>query len=173
MGNSKIGSESPSTIQFTLYPWMWRSKFHTWQVMPSGRVHQGKLLVMLGTVPSVLVIVHLTTPKSRVIPADLPNYTQDVSLFCSLFLFFKGTFKKIWFIYFWLCWVFVAVPGLSLDAASRATLLQCLGFSWWWLLLLQSTGSKHWGSVVVAHRLSSPTACGIVPDQGSNPCSLH
>ena len=49
---------------------------------------------MLGTVPSVLVIVHLTTPKSRVIPADLPNYTQDVSLFCSLFFFLKALLKK-------------------------------------------------------------------------------
>ena len=32
---------------------------------------------------------------------------------------------------------------------------------------LQSTGS-----IVVAHRLSSYTACGILPDQGSNPCLL-
>ena len=60
--------------------------------MPSGRVHQGKLHVRLGTVPSMCVIVHLTTPKSRVIPADLLNYTQDASFFCSLFLFFKGFF---------------------------------------------------------------------------------
>ena len=29
------------------------------------------------------------------------------------------------------------------------------------------------GSVVVAHRLSCSTACGIFPDQGSNPCLLH
>ena len=28
-------------------------------------------------------------------------------------------------------------------------------------------------SVVVAHRLSCPAACGIFPDQGSNPCPLH
>ena len=28
-------------------------------------------------------------------------------------------------------------------------------------------------SVVVSHRLSCSTACGIFPDQGSNPCSLH
>ena len=35
--------------------------------------------------------------------------------------------------------------------------LQCAGFSLWWLLLLQSTGSGAWASVVVAHGLSS---CG-------------
>ena len=29
------------------------------------------------------------------------------------------------------------------------------------------------GPVVVAHRLSYPEACGIYPDQGSNPCPLH
>ena len=29
------------------------------------------------------------------------------------------------------------------------------------------------GSVVVAHGLSRSAACGIFPDQGSNPCPLH
>ena len=28
-------------------------------------------------------------------------------------------------------------------------------------------------SVIVAHRLSGPAACGIFPDQGSNPCPLQ
>ena len=36
------------------------------------------------------------------------------------------------FIYFWPCWVFIAAHGLSLVAVSR-----------WWLLLLQSTGSRR------------------------------
>ena len=39
--------------------------------------------------------------------------------------------------------------------------------------LLQSTGSRRAGSVVVAHRPSCFAACGIFPDQGSNPCPLH
>ena len=34
-----------------------------------------------------------------------------------------------------------------------------------WLLLLQSMGSRCAGSVVVAHRLSHPMACGIFLDQ--------
>ena len=41
-------------------------------------------------------------------------------------------FKKIYFIYFyfWLCWVFVAVCGLSVVAASRGyAWLRCAGFS--------------------------------------------
>ena len=46
------------------------------------------------------------------------------------------------FIYFWLHWVFVAVRGLSLVAASGGySSLRCTGFSLQWLLLLQSTGS--------------------------------
>ena len=40
-------------------------------------------------------------------------------------------------------------------------------------LLLRSTGSRRAGSVVVAHRPSCSAACGIFPDQGSNPCPLH
>ena len=43
-----------------------------------------------------------------------------------------------------------------------------VGFSLWWLLLLQSIGS-----VVVVLRLSCPVACEIFPDQGSNPRPLH
>ena len=39
--------------------------------------------------------------------------------------------------------------------------------------LLRSTGSRRAGSVVVAHGPSCSAACGIVPDQGSNPCPLH
>ena len=34
-------------------------------------------------------------------------------------------------------------------------------------------GLKSAGSVVVAHGLSCSVACGIFPDQGSNPRPLH
>ena len=40
-------------------------------------------------------------------------------------------------------------------------------------LPLWSTGSRRAGSVVVAHGLRCSAACGIFPDQGSNPCPLH
>ena len=40
-------------------------------------------------------------------------------------------------------------------------------------LSLQSTSSRRAGSVVVAHGPSCCAACGIFPDQGSNPCLLH
>ena len=77
-------------------------------------------------------------------------------------------------IYFWLCWVFVSVQGLSLVATSGGhSSLRCAGLSLLRPLLLRSTGSRRAGSVVVAHRLSCSAACGILPDQGSNPCPLH
>ena len=40
-------------------------------------------------------------------------------------------------------------------------------------LLLRSAGSRRAGSVVVVHGPSCSAACGIFPDQGSNPCPLH
>ena len=92
--------------------------------------------------------------------------------------FFKGIplfFKKTYlFIYFWLCWAFVSVRGLSLVAASGGhSSPRCAGLSLSRPLLLWSTTSRRAGSVIVAHGPSCSTACGIFPDQGSNPCPLH
>ena len=82
-------------------------------------------------------------------------------------------FKFIYF-YFWLCWVFVSVRGLSLVVASGGhSSSRCAGLSLLRPLLLRSTGSRRAGSVVVAHGPSCSAACGIFPDQGSNPCPLH
>ena len=78
------------------------------------------------------------------------------------------------FIYLWLCWVFVSVRGLSLVAASRGhSSSRCAGLSLLRPLLLRSTGSRRAGSVIMAHRPSCSAACGIFPDQVSNPCPLH
>ena len=88
-----------------------------------------------------------------------------------LFFFF---FLIYLFIYLWLCWVFVSVRGLSLVAASGAhSSSRCAGLSLSRPLLLWSPGSRRAGSVVVAHGPSCSAACGIFPDQGSNPCPLH
>ena len=71
--------------------------------------------------------------------------------------------KNLFLFYLWLSWVFVAMHGLSLVAASgRYSSLRCRGFSLRWLLLLQSTGSRHvgfssCGSRALDSRLSS---CG-------------
>ena len=88
-----------------------------------------------------------------------------------LFVIFK---KFLFIIYFWLCWVFVSVRGLSLVVASGGhSSSRCAGLSLSRPLLLRSTGSRCVGSVVVAHGPSCSTACGIFPDQGTNLCPLH
>ena len=64
--------------------------------------------------------------------------------------------------------------GLSLVVASGGhSSSRCAGLSLSWPLLLWSTGSRRTGSVIVAHGPSCSAACGIFPDQGSNPCPLH
>ena len=95
---------------------------------------------------------------------DIGNYFLFIYFFKLLFIYF----------YFWLCWVFVSVRGLSLVAASRGhSSSRCVGLSLSRPLLLRSTGSRRAGSVVVAHGPSCSAACGILPDQGSNLCPLH
>ena len=92
------------------------------------------------------------------------GYTEE-ALLIVLLVYLHSFFKIYVSISFWLCWVFVAVCGLSLTAVSRL------------LILVASLVSEHvlWstGSVVVAHRLSCSTVCGIFPDQGSNPWPLN
>ena len=64
---------------------------------------------------------------------------------CIFFIFIFYTFIYV-FIYFWLHWVFVTARGLSPVAASGGySSLRFVGFSLQWLLLLQSTGSRHVG----------------------------
>ena len=66
--------------------------------------------------------------------------------------------------FFFLIYFFGAALGLC--CCVRAS--HCGGFSCCgaWALGTQA-------SVVVAHGLSCSAACGILPDQGSNPCPLH
>ena len=87
----------------------------------------------------------------------------------------KGFFFKIYlFIYFWLCWVFVSVRGLSVVVASGGhSSSRCAGLSPSRPLLLWSTSSRRAGSAIVAHGPRCSAACGIFPDQGSNLCALH
>ena len=64
--------------------------------------------------------------------------------------------------------------GLPLVAASGGhSSSRCAGLSLSRPLPLRSTGSRCAGSVIVAHGPICSAACGIFPDQGSNPCPLH
>ena len=99
---------------------------------------------------------------------------SDSVIHIHISILFQTLFFFNLFIYFWLCWVFVSVRGLSLVAASGGhSSSRCAGLSLSRPLLLRTTGSRSAGSVAVAHRPSCSAACGIFPDQGSNPCALH
>ena len=63
-------------------------------------------------------------------------------------------------------------PSLVAPSWGRSS-SRSAGLSLSWPLLLRSTGSRRAGSVVVAHGPSCSAACGIFPDQGSNPRPLH
>ena len=76
------------------------------------------------------------------------------------------------YIYFWLPLVLGTAEYLGTPRPGFLW-LRWAGFSFWWILLLQSLGSRLWGSVVAVHGLRCPAECGIFWDQGSNPCPLH
>ena len=71
---------------------------------------------------------------------------ENLEIICHLFFFFLINLFIYLFIYFWLRWVFVAVHGLSLIAATKGySSLWCAGFSLRWLFLLWSMGSRCMG----------------------------
>ena len=110
-------------------------------------------------------------PVPPSVDACSPNHWTTREFPSKHFLFFSSICL---FIYLWLCWVFVSVQGLSLVVASGDhSSLRCTGLSLSRPLLLRSTGCRCAGSVIVAHGPSCSAACGISPDQGSNPCPLH
>ena len=119
---------------------------------------------VLGYCEVLIIIRHILVCPSS--PACIP-----LPSFFSFFFFLIFIYL---YIYLWLCGVFVSVRGLSLVVASGGhSSLRCAGLSPSRPLLLQSTGSRRAGSVVVAHGPTCSAACGIFPDQGSNPCPLH
>ena len=85
-----------------------------------------------------------------------------IYLFLKIYLFIFGCVGSSF-----LCEGFLQLgqAGATLHRGARAS--HCCGLS------LRSTGSRHAGSVVVAHGPICSAACGIFPDQGLNPCPLH
>ena len=71
---------------------------------------------------------------------------------------------------------FLAAPGrlavLGLLIAVTSSVAEC-GLWGTPASVVVAHGLQSTGSVVVAHRLSCSTVCGIFLDQGSNPCLLH
>ena len=93
--------------------------------------------------------------------APPPENTWD------LFLIFKR------FLYLWLCWVFIAVRGLSLVIACRGfPLVVVHGLL---IAVASRCGAQTLGTQAqdLWYRLSCPVACGIFPDHEVSPCPLH
>ena len=100
---------------------------------------------------------------------------------CRNLFFFNWAVQS--FFFFFIClfiYLFMAVLGLRFCARAFSSCAsgghsssRCAGLSLSRPLLLRSTSSRRAGSVVVAHGPSCSAACGIFPDQGSNPCPLH
>ena len=92
------------------------------------------------------------------------------------------SFTYLFIFIFWLCWILVAVCGLSLVAQSKGCSLVVVHGH---LIAVASLVAQHrlWthgfqqlqhaGSVVVAHGLSCSTACGIFLDERLNQSPLH
>ena len=85
---------------------------------------------------------------------------------------FKIFFKNYYLI--WLCWDFVATPGLSLVAESRGySLVVVCRFRAAMASLISVHGLEGLpASVVAGLGFSCPAACGIFLDQGWNLCPL-
>ena len=77
------------------------------------------------------------------------------------------------FLNFWLCWVFVVAPGLSLVAVSWGYCLVVVCAHLIVVSLVEHRLLGAWASVFVTHGSSCPVACGILPNQGQNLCPLH
>ena len=117
-----------------------------------------------------------------IFPSD---FQRHLGVTFNILLFLHSTGEDFWedfddrnfffkFIYLWPCWVFVSVRGSSPVVASGGhSSSRCAGLSPLRPLLLRSTGSRRAGSAIMAHGPSHSAACGIFPDQGSNPCPLH
>ena len=153
---------------------LWTSQAHALKHYTKGRKQERVALLFLNSMFCQMLLINHNTlfswvqtqPQNPSQHRTLGNHHQPMGIFKKLFIYL--------FIYLWLCWVFVSVRVLSLVVASGGhSSSRCTGLSLLRPLLLRSTGSRRAGSVIVAHGLSCSAACGIFPDQGSNPCPLH
>ena len=139
-------------------------------------------------IPSINSI-YVSIPISQFLPPPpFPLGIHTFVLYVCVYFFFLFFFFNSYFIYLFILFLFLAVlglrfvRGLSLVAASGGRFSsrcgghsssRCAGLSLSLPLPLRGTGSRRASSTAVAHGPSCSAACGIFPDQGSNPCPLH
>ena len=114
-----------------------------------------------------------TAPPGKSLFVNFLIFYFFLMIFLSAYILFMYVCMYVC-MYVWLCWVFVSVRGLPPVVASGGqSSSRCAGLSLSRPLPLRSTGSRRAGPAIVAHGPSCSAACGIFPDQGSNPCPLH
>ena len=126
--------------------------------------------------PVHLPIHNLAQILLHVLPSPCPWLQPTGSYSASAILsrvstWFSLTFIYIsWFLYLWLCWVFIAVQAFLKLWQVGATLRPwCTGFSLQWFRLLWSTDSRRTGfssrsSWALEHRLSSCAEVQLLHD---------
>ena len=141
-------------------------------VNPSSAGHEWTWEEALAGLGSVFLI----SDHSHRCTGDACHFFFIVSWFEScefescVFIYFKNIYV---FVYFWLCWGFIAAQAFSscreprILPCCRAQALGAQGS------VVASCGLQSTGSVVAAHGLNCFSECGIFPNQGLNPCLLH
>ena len=89
---------------------------------------------------------------------------KKIILFIYLFLVVMGLFCRVSF-------PLVAAKGSCSNCSARDS--HCSGFAYCRPQALRCLGFSSCSSWTLEHRLHCSTACGILQDQGSNPCLLH
>ena len=161
--------------------------FYTICIFQGRQSYLGKfgLLEVKSTSPiiALLTFQHLLSPV-RVIAYMKHFYFFNfknlfIYLFIYLFLAALGIRCCAWAFSSCGKWglIFVVVRGLLIAVASLVAehRLQVHGLQQLWHVgsVVVAGRLQSADSVVVAHGLSCSAACGIFPDQGSNPCPLH
>ena len=167
-------------IQVNLFPKEKETYKHGKQMYgyQRGKRCGGRINWEFGIKIYTLLCIKYITNKDLLYSTE--NYIQ---YFVNLSIFFFYSYYFILFIYPFLAVLGLRfVRGLSLVTASGGhsssqcgdrSSSRCAGLSPSRPLPLRGTGSRRAGSAVVAHGPSCSVACGILPDQGSNPCPLH
>ena len=110
---------------------------------------------------------------------DFPVYKTKGQARLSFFFFLKELLYLFNYLFNYL-FIFLAVLGLRFCARAFSScgkrgplFIAVHGPLTIAASLVGGTSSRRAGSVAVAHGPSCSAACGIFPDQGSNPCPLH
>ena len=142
--------------------------------------------MVTGTVIALISLpLPLTWSHRTLAPYKSPNkypreFKHKVLLVFEKFVWYRCLFFVCLFVFNLFIYLFLAVLGLHFCARAFSScgkrgplFIAVRGPLTIVASLVGSTGSRRAGSVVVAHGPSSSVACGIFPDQGSNPYPLH